>query len=206
MRNRCYTNKNKQNKQNKHTHMSRSIGTTKYTKTTKDGTIFTYTSTSMKLPHSFNDEPACIFADGTVEWAYQGKLSRDENLGPAYRTPSKFVAGKYDMEYWLDGAPHRGQGKPCLIYANGDKYYCEHGQQHRVDGPAVELASGNCEYWIEGKQVSKKEHFVIYNSQAALERLFPSSQIHQADIYAEELQELQEQQEAEHAYNNETQE
>jgi len=185
--------------------MSRTIGTTKYTKTDNDGSVFSYTSRAMKLPHSFNDEAACIFKDGTVSWAYQGKISRDENLGPAYISPSKFVAGKFDLEYWLDGAPHRGGGKPAFIYANGDKHYCEYGHHHRVAGPAIELASGNCEYWIEGRQVSKEEHFVIYNSQTASERLFPNSQIHQSDIYAEELQELQEQQEAEHAYNNNNQ-
>jgi len=38
-----------------------------------------------------------------------------------------------------------------MIYLN------EKGQLHRIDGPAIEYVSGTVSYWINGKNITKKE-------------------------------------------------
>ena len=49
-----------------------------------------------------------------------------------------------------------------LKYANGDKFWCYEGKFHRVDGPAVEDASGNKCWYYNGERVncSSTEEFL----------------------------------------------
>ena len=45
---------------------------------------------------------------------------------------------------------HREDG-PAIELANGDKEWYKEGKRHREDGPACEYASGNKEWYKEGK-------------------------------------------------------
>lgn len=46
---------------------------------------------------------------------------------------------------------HRLDG-PAIEYANGDKEWWVKGKLHRLDGPAVEWAGGTKEWWVDGKR------------------------------------------------------
>ena len=46
--------------------------------------------------------------------------------------------------------PHRLDG-PAIERANGDKEWWVEGKLHRLDGPAVECANGDKEWWVKGK-------------------------------------------------------
>jgi len=46
---------------------------------------------------------------------------------------------------------HKEDG-PAIEYADGDKEYWINGERHREDGPAVECTNGHKEYWINGKR------------------------------------------------------
>src|SRR3990172_7175815 len=41
---------------------------------------------------------------------------------------------------------------PAVEYASGTKFWWVDGQRHRVDGPAVECADGTKEWWVGDKQ------------------------------------------------------
>src|SRR3990167_8892773 len=47
----------------------------------------------------------------------------------------------------LDGQLHRRDG-PAIEWANGDKEWWLNDQHHREDGPAVERANGDKEWWL----------------------------------------------------------
>ena len=47
------------------------------------------------------------------------------------------------------GDYHRDDG-PAVEYANGDKEWWVNGRVHRIDGPAVEYANGDQEWWLNG--------------------------------------------------------
>ena len=63
--------------------------------------------------------------------------------------PQKFTVGNVTI-YQLNGKRHREDG-PAVEYANGDKEYYINGERHRVNGPAIEYANGDKEYFISGK-------------------------------------------------------
>ena len=56
-----------------------------------------------------------------------------------------------NKEWWLNGQQHRIDG-PAIEYANGHKEWWLNGQQHRIDGPAIECASGDKAWYLNGKQ------------------------------------------------------
>lgn len=45
--------------------------------------------------------------------------------------------------------PHRDDG-PAIICPNGSRYWYQHGQLHRVGGPAVSEPFNHVEFWING--------------------------------------------------------
>ena len=44
-----------------------------------------------------------------------------------------------------------------IVNGYGDKYWFLNGELHRVDGPAIERANGNKEWWLKGKNFKTKE-------------------------------------------------
>lgn len=50
-----------------------------------------------------------------------------------------------------DGYLHRIDG-PAIEWASGDKYWYLNDKFHRVDGPAVEWADGNKYWYLNGKR------------------------------------------------------
>ena len=43
----------------------------------------------------------------------------------------------------------------------GTKYWYQNDQLHRTDGPAVEYPNGTKRYWINGKELTQLEAFVL---------------------------------------------
>lgn len=43
------------------------------------------------------------------------------------------------------------------IVHNGNKFYRLNGERHRLDGPAIEYASGYKEWFVDGKEVTELE-------------------------------------------------
>ena len=41
-----------------------------------------------------------------------------------------------------------GEGRVLRIYADGTKHWYKNGKYHREDGPALEYANGDKEYWL----------------------------------------------------------
>ena len=48
---------------------------------------------------------------------------------------------------------HSFDDKPAIEYINGDKYWCQHGLLHRLDGAAYIQARGFFSYWYNGDEV-----------------------------------------------------
>lgn len=51
---------------------------------------------------------------------------------------------------------HREDG-PAVEYANGNKQWFLNGKCHREDGPAIELAGGFKAWWLNGEYLSEAE-------------------------------------------------
>lgn len=69
--------------------------------------------------------------------------------------------GKWNQSiFWtlLDGKPHRDFG-PAIESIDGTKYWCQNGNKHREDGPAVVFKDDYKprQYWIDGKQITKEK-------------------------------------------------
>jgi hypothetical protein len=58
--------------------------------------------------HSFNDQPAIEYFEGTKIWMDHGIMHRDESCGPAFQSKNK-------LEYYKNGKLHCDQG-PAVIY------------------------------------------------------------------------------------------
>ena len=46
---------------------------------------------------------------------------------------------------------------PAIEFATGDKFWYLNGLLHRTDGPAVEYANGSKEWYINGKELTEAE-------------------------------------------------
>ena len=118
----------------------------KFITTTKD--IFgTYVYLNGKL-HSFNNQPAVIYASGGKKWYRYGKLHRENDL-PAinFSDGSKFW-------YWYD-MRHRDGDQPAIEWADGDKGWYWYDKRHRGGNlPAIEFADGRKEYYVHGYQTN----------------------------------------------------
>ncbi len=75
-----------------------------------------------KVIHRETGGPAYIGADGAQEWWFNGRIHRDEKVGPA------------------------------RILPDGTKMYYNNNILHRTSGPAVIYPNGGYEYWTRGKQ------------------------------------------------------
>ena len=50
-----------------------------------------------------------------------------------------------------------------IEYSDGSKQWLLKGKIHRLDGPAVELANRDKEWWVDGEQVTELEHKLLCN-------------------------------------------
>ena len=72
----------------------------------------------------------------------------------------------YNRTEWLDPKTdklHRLDG-PAVEYADGDKEWFVDGKRHRLDGPAVECANGAKEWYVEGERYSEAEFNALSTS------------------------------------------
>jgi len=59
--------------------------------------------------------------------------------------------------FWYQkGKLHRLDG-PAVEYASGTKCWYQKGKYHRLDGPAIEYASGTKSWYIEGVEYTEEE-------------------------------------------------
>jgi hypothetical protein len=68
-----------------------------------------------------------------------------------------------NKRYYLNDLLHRDDGPACE-YTNGDRFWCQHGKIHRLDGPAYEsnVIKGYKEWYFHNK-------FINCNSQKEFE-------------------------------------
>ena len=96
-----------------------------------------------------------INSAGTKRWYQNDQLHRTD--GPAVEYPD-------GSKYWYQNDQlHRTDG-PAVEYSDGTKHWYQNDQLHRTDGPAIECPDGSKEYWINGKQLSKFEAFVLFKA------------------------------------------
>jgi len=94
--------------------------------------------------HSVDDHPSVIIDHGReIMWHAYGQRHR-ANGGPAWIKDF----GTTQAFYFLN-ALDRKDG-PAMI-CNGDKKWYHHNNLHRADGPAIERASGEIEWWWSDK-------------------------------------------------------
>lgn len=43
------------------------------------------------------------------------------------------------------------------VHTSGNRYWYQNGERHREDGPAIEYADGDREWWIEGKAFTEEQ-------------------------------------------------
>jgi hypothetical protein len=55
----------------------------------------------------------------------------------------------------INGVLHRDGGRPAIVRENGSQEWWVNGQLHRENGPAVELADGGKQYYLNGIQQEK---------------------------------------------------
>jgi hypothetical protein len=101
------------------------------------------------------DGPAVEFSNGDKEWYLEGKKIKEKDFEEAVRNMQiKKRELKDHVEYgYYQGykfTVHREDG-PAIEYANGNKQWFIHGKRHRKDGPTIEWASGSKEWWFHGK-------------------------------------------------------
>ena len=94
--------------------------------------------------HSFNDQPAAVYANGNQYWYQRGKPHRDN--GPAV------VYADGHMEWYNSGELHRDNG-PAIIFASGTRIWYCNDIKHRDNGPAIIYSNGTAEYWLNGQRV-----------------------------------------------------
>jgi hypothetical protein len=73
-----------------------------------------------------------------------------------YETYEVRVYTDGDKFWYQNGQQHRLDG-PAVERTDGSKIYYLHGQRHRLDGPACEYANGEKYWYIKGIKYSKEE-------------------------------------------------
>jgi hypothetical protein len=63
----------------------------------------------------------------------------------------------------LNGQYHRVDG-PAIEWASGEKYWYLNGQPHREDGPAVECANGYKSWYLNGEKLTEEEFKLKMNA------------------------------------------
>jgi hypothetical protein len=86
--------------------------------------------------HSFNDQPAIIYSDGSKSWCQHGKHHRDNDLPAA-------IYSNGSTSWYQHGKLHRDNDQPAAIYSDGRKEWYQHGKLHLDnDLPAVTYSDG----------------------------------------------------------------
>ena len=62
---------------------------------------------------------------------------------------------------------HRTDG-PAVIYTNGGQYWFINNKFHRTDGPAIIRSDGTKEFWIHNIQLTEDEYYDIIQSEEHL--------------------------------------
>ena len=68
-----------------------------------------------------------------------------------------------DKFWFLDGQQHRVDG-PAVEWADGTKYWYLNDKLHREDGPAIEWAGGDKRWYLDGKELTEAEFNEQMNS------------------------------------------
>jgi hypothetical protein len=61
---------------------------------------------------------------------------------------------------------HRTDG-PAIEWASGDKEWYVNGKRHRTDGPAIEWSSGTKEWWVDGFYLTEDQFNLRYPPKTA---------------------------------------
>ena len=131
-------------------------------------------------PHRDDNKPAIVnTVTGVSEWFVGGRRHRED--GPAW-----YNEKTGECKFWLDGSPftnseyeNRNPHKTIVtddpstvVYGKVEKRNKEtdqiimtskllNGKLHCFTGPAVTHENGDVEYWINGKQYSEKDFFLV---------------------------------------------
>jgi len=82
----------------------------------------------------------------------------------------KPIKVKYWWVYIVDHPNFTG----CLIDRDNDKSWYQNGNRHREDGPAIEYANGDKEWWFNHKHYNEQE-WIIATRKIKLERILKNN-------------------------------
>ena len=97
------------------------------------------------------DGPAVEYANGDKFWYLEGKKYSEEEFLAKMSNQPKIDTNETLRWHNAKGQFHRLDG-PALEYANGDKEWFLNGKRHRTDGPAIDCVDGDKEWFVEGKR------------------------------------------------------
>ena len=71
------------------------------------------------------------------------------------------VPHKYDKYCWYIKGTFfiHNEGEPAFENKNGDKYWYQHNNEHRLDGPAIEYANGSKSYCVNGVSYEEEDYW-----------------------------------------------
>ena len=108
------------------------------------------------------DGPAVIGTRGSEAWYFEGLKHRFD--GPAF----------YDKDgregWYIHGVLHR-EGGPALVSIRHMEWW-NNGTLHREDGPARIYFSGDKEWYLEGKNITKEEWWLRIPDEYKTKALF----------------------------------
>ncbi len=108
------------------------------------------------------DGAALEWHDGYKEWHINGvKLTEEEFYAhPDCTAWPRMKVDECGTKYWTnkEGQHHRSDG-PARECADGHKEWLQNNKLHRLDGPAIIYANGQCkeEYWINNNSFTEEE-------------------------------------------------
>src|SRR5271165_5625111 len=102
--------------------------------------------------------------NGDKCWYLNNQLHREDGPAIEYSNGNKY--------WYLNGQLHRVEVDPetgltmsAIECASGYKSWCLNGRLHREDGPAIENANGDTEYWINGNHIPQLDNKRIYGKE-----------------------------------------
>ena len=97
------------------------------------------------------DGPVVESLDGTKEWFVDGKNLTEQQFNDYVNSKSTMIVEKDGTKIWKnkEGQYHRVDG-PAIEYASGSKEWYFNGFFHHEDGPACEYADGTKHWYING--------------------------------------------------------
>ena len=141
---------------------------TPHTKCLREGDHTVYLNDDLQI-HRL-DGPAVEYNNGTIQWAQNGVLHREDgpahvgeftgyyNRGLLHREDGPAASGSVedlDYSYWFyNGYAHRDNG-PALEFSDGTKAWFRHGELYRAGGPAIELSTGE-KIWVDRGQIHRE--------------------------------------------------